>query len=147
MELPRTSVHGHHMKNPKKRKGRREDVKVVYISSPVKVKTCASRFRALVQELTGRDSDVSRYMEANNVSYHDDSQQVHVVDHNNSVSDRVSDSTTTSSENSYFEPSFDDFLMNSNGQGGFLGLFPTSNLLCDQEFEFNNGVLGGYGAG
>ncbi|GLT66767.1 hypothetical protein SLA2020_391160 [Shorea laevis] len=31
--------------------------KVVYISSPIEVKTCASNFRALVQELTGKDSD------------------------------------------------------------------------------------------
>lgn len=38
-------------------------VKVVYISSPMKVKICASQFRALVQQLTGRDSDVARFME------------------------------------------------------------------------------------
>ncbi|GKV34228.1 hypothetical protein SLEP1_g42620 [Rubroshorea leprosula] len=31
--------------------------KVVYISSPIEVKTCPSNFRALVQELTGKDSD------------------------------------------------------------------------------------------
>ncbi|KAL4586309.1 hypothetical protein LXL04_010945 [Taraxacum kok-saghyz] len=36
-------------------------LKVVYISSPMKVTTSASRFRTLVQELTGRDSDISRY--------------------------------------------------------------------------------------
>lgn len=33
-------------------------VKVVYISNPMKVKTSASEFRALVQELTGQDSDI-----------------------------------------------------------------------------------------
>ncbi|KAK2985563.1 hypothetical protein RJ640_015199 [Escallonia rubra] len=38
---------------------KKEELKVVYISSPMKLKTSASRFRALVQELTGRDSDVS----------------------------------------------------------------------------------------
>lgn len=47
----------------KQGKSRRAAVKVVYISSPMKVKTSASKFRALVQELTGRDSDVARYME------------------------------------------------------------------------------------
>ncbi|KAI3994006.1 hypothetical protein MKX01_003019 [Papaver californicum] len=34
-------------------------IKVVYISNPMKVKTCVSEFRSLVQELTGRDSDIS----------------------------------------------------------------------------------------
>ncbi|XP_058226005.1 sigma factor binding protein 1, chloroplastic-like [Rhododendron vialii] len=146
MEPPR-SVHD--MKNSRKRKGRRESVKVVYISSPVKVKTSASRFRALVQELTGRDSDVSRYVEANNGSYyHDDHSQGGVVDRgiSNSVSDRVSDSTTSSDSYLELEPSFDDLLMNSNGQGGFLGMFPSSNLICDQGFEFKYGILGEYGA-
>lgn len=120
----------------------------MYISSPVKVKTSASRFRALVQELTGRDSDVSRYVEANNGSYyHDRHSQGVAVDRgiSNSVSDRVSDSTTSSDSYLELEPSFDDLLMNSNGQGGFLGMFPSSNLICDQGFEFN-GVLAGYGA-
>ncbi|XP_019187217.1 PREDICTED: uncharacterized protein LOC109181759 [Ipomoea nil] len=48
------------------RKTRKEKaVKVVYISTPMKVKTSASRFRSLVQELTGRHSDTARIMEAN----------------------------------------------------------------------------------
>ncbi|XVF07102.1 hypothetical protein REPUB_Repub06bG0109600 [Reevesia pubescens] len=33
-------------------------VKVVYISNPMKVKTSASKFRALVQELTGQDAEL-----------------------------------------------------------------------------------------
>ncbi|KVH97370.1 VQ-like protein [Cynara cardunculus var. scolymus] len=40
---------------------KKSKLKVVYISSPMKVKTSASKFRALVQELTGRHSDISRY--------------------------------------------------------------------------------------
>lgn len=47
-------------KNGNKKKENNK-LKVVYISSPMKVKTSASRFRALVQELTGRDSDISQY--------------------------------------------------------------------------------------
>ncbi|XP_010548817.1 PREDICTED: uncharacterized protein LOC104820144 [Tarenaya hassleriana] len=43
----------------KRRKSKKEDIKVVYISSPIKVKTSASEFRALVQELTGKDSDIA----------------------------------------------------------------------------------------
>lgn len=39
-------------------------IKVVYISSPMKVKTSAAEFRATVQGLTGRDSDVARLMDA-----------------------------------------------------------------------------------
>lgn len=39
-------------------------IKVVYISSPMKVKTSAAEFRATVQGLTGRDSDVARFMDA-----------------------------------------------------------------------------------
>lgn len=38
-------------------------VKVVYISSPMKVSASTSEFRAVVQELTGQDSDVTRFME------------------------------------------------------------------------------------
>lgn len=58
------------MKNNQKQQGKRsrKGIKVVYISSPMKVKTSASEFRALVQELTGRDSDAVGLMEANNAS-------------------------------------------------------------------------------
>ncbi|KAL1821002.1 hypothetical protein DCAR_0417374 [Daucus carota subsp. sativus] len=38
-------------------KPKKKPVKVVYISNPMKVNTSASQFRALVQELTGRDAD------------------------------------------------------------------------------------------
>ncbi|KAF6996497.1 hypothetical protein CFC21_012831 [Triticum aestivum] len=36
-------------------------IKVVYISNPVRVSTSAAGFRALVQELTGRNADPSKY--------------------------------------------------------------------------------------
>ncbi|KAL9677305.1 hypothetical protein QQ045_005533 [Rhodiola kirilowii] len=45
-------------KNRKSSKNKSAELKVVYISSPMKVKTCASNFRSTVQQLTGRDSDV-----------------------------------------------------------------------------------------
>ncbi|GMP41119.1 hypothetical protein CsSME_00011324 [Camellia sinensis var. sinensis] len=82
MDLYRTSSavhdhndHDHHLKEKErmrkssKRKSSEISVKVVHISSPVKVKTSASKFRALVQELTGRDSDVSRFVDETN-SHH-----------------------------------------------------------------------------
>ncbi|KAF3434255.1 hypothetical protein FNV43_RR25358 [Rhamnella rubrinervis] len=60
------------MKNQKQQGKRsssgRKGVKVVYISTPMKVKTSASEFRALVQELTGRDSDTAGFMETNHVN-------------------------------------------------------------------------------
>ncbi|XP_039070939.1 uncharacterized protein LOC120217992 [Hibiscus syriacus] len=51
-------------KKHSKRRNSNRDIKVVYISSPMKVMTCASQFRALVQELTGKDSDAAvRFMD------------------------------------------------------------------------------------
>ncbi|XP_025814730.1 transcription factor SOX-4-like isoform X2 [Panicum hallii] len=41
--------------------GGKKQIKVVYISNPMRVKTSAAGFRALVQELTGRDADPSKY--------------------------------------------------------------------------------------
>ncbi|XP_047953026.1 sigma factor binding protein 2, chloroplastic-like [Salvia hispanica] len=52
-------------KGYKGKKKKSDQLKVVYISSPMKVKTSASRFRSLVQELTGKNSDVSQYMDEN----------------------------------------------------------------------------------
>ncbi|OIS95963.1 hypothetical protein A4A49_20961 [Nicotiana attenuata] len=65
-------------KNVKKQRRRSDDhnsksnIKVVYISTPMKVKTSASRFRALVQELTGPDSDIVRIMESNGATEFED---------------------------------------------------------------------------
>jgi hypothetical protein len=39
--------------------GRRKGIKVVYISSPMMLTASAEEFRAVVQELTGRDSNVA----------------------------------------------------------------------------------------
>jgi hypothetical protein len=39
----------------------KKPIKVVYITNPMRVKTSAARFRALVQELTGRHADPSKY--------------------------------------------------------------------------------------
>ncbi|XP_022744083.1 uncharacterized protein LOC111295010 [Durio zibethinus] len=42
----------------KKKNNNNKPIKVVYISNPMKVKTSASKFRALVQELTGQDAEL-----------------------------------------------------------------------------------------
>ncbi|CAK9184051.1 unnamed protein product [Ilex paraguariensis] len=39
-------------------KTKKKPLKIVYISNPMKVKTSASEFRALVQELTGQDAEL-----------------------------------------------------------------------------------------
>ncbi|KAK9081769.1 hypothetical protein Syun_031215 [Stephania yunnanensis] len=49
---------------------KKQPVKVVYISNPMKVKTSVSEFRALVQELTGQDSDLADYKFSDD-HYHD----------------------------------------------------------------------------
>uniref|UniRef100_A0ACD5WEF0 Uncharacterized protein n=1 Tax=Avena sativa TaxID=4498 RepID=A0ACD5WEF0_AVESA len=41
--------------------GAKKPIKVVYISNPMRVKTSAADFRALVQDLTGRHADPSKY--------------------------------------------------------------------------------------
>ena len=57
------------LSKPKKKKNTNNNkpIKVVYISNPMKVKTSASEFRALVQELTGQYAesppDPSRFQE------------------------------------------------------------------------------------
>ncbi|KAI9111292.1 hypothetical protein K1719_017704 [Acacia pycnantha] len=47
------------MKNRRHHQKREKGIKVTYISSPMKVKTSASNFRALVQKLTGKYSNVA----------------------------------------------------------------------------------------
>ncbi|OAY53366.1 sigma factor binding protein 1, chloroplastic [Manihot esculenta] len=50
-------------KKQPRRRSTKKGIKVVYISSPMKFETSASKFRALVQELTGKDSDAERLMD------------------------------------------------------------------------------------
>ncbi|XP_027344060.1 uncharacterized protein LOC113856444 [Abrus precatorius] len=65
-------VSNHVMKGKRHSKRNKKDVKVTYISSPMKVKTSASQFRELVQELTGQYSNVAEmFVEANNDDAHD----------------------------------------------------------------------------
>ncbi|KAF8395708.1 hypothetical protein HHK36_019658 [Tetracentron sinense] len=49
----------HHRNDTKKAISKKKPFKVVYISNPMKVTTSASKFRALVQELTGKDSNLA----------------------------------------------------------------------------------------
>ncbi|KAL1535131.1 sigma factor binding protein 1, chloroplastic-like [Salvia divinorum] len=53
-----------HKRSMLMKKKRHQSLKVVYISSPMKVRTSAARFRALVQQLTGKNSDIAPYMDS-----------------------------------------------------------------------------------
>ncbi|PON53324.1 VQ motif containing protein [Parasponia andersonii] len=71
------------------KRNRRKGVKVVYISSPMKVKTSAAKFRALVQELTGINSDAERFIEMNGVGDNPDDRHSHAVDHDQDQDQRL----------------------------------------------------------
>ncbi|RHN65630.1 hypothetical protein MtrunA17_Chr3g0082031 [Medicago truncatula] len=74
-EINMLGVNNHVMKGKKQSKKNKKEVKVTYISSPMKVKTSASNFRALVQELTGQDSNVAdMFVEVNDFVHVDDVQ-------------------------------------------------------------------------
>ncbi|KAI3975014.1 hypothetical protein MKX01_005125 [Papaver californicum] len=75
-------------------------IKVVYISNPMMVKTSVSEFRSLVQELTGRDSDVSslsfdtsRFMDYNEIK------NFQTVPHNNYRSENMKVNVARNSTN------------------------------------------------
>ncbi|KAL5210044.1 hypothetical protein ABZP36_005667 [Zizania latifolia] len=58
--ISKPPVHGHGGKGSRRGGGGGgKGIKVVYISSPMKLTASAEEFRAVVQELTGRDSNVA----------------------------------------------------------------------------------------
>ncbi|PHT40980.1 Sigma factor binding protein 1, chloroplastic [Capsicum baccatum] len=154
-------------KNTKQRKrdhhkSKKSDVKVVYISTPMKVKTSASRFRSLVQELTGQDSDIARIMESNNGAitefediHHGHNDQIPVKSSSPSPSPSSSsslllakssnNSSPMSSESNYFkEPNFDD-LLNTQMEEQYLALLGSSNY-SSSDYSADIDVLGSYDA-
>ncbi|KAE8711947.1 Sigma factor binding protein 2 [Hibiscus syriacus] len=117
-------------KKNSKRSNSKKDLKVVYISSPMKVKTCASQFRALVQELTGKDSDIAdRFMDNSNyidTTPEDSSDTTRITAEGDGVIGQLP-LLDSNNDQSVFGP-FDDGIMS---EGSFLGMF-TSNLFHDQ---------------
>ncbi|ONK63616.1 uncharacterized protein A4U43_C07F17120 [Asparagus officinalis] len=49
-------------KSPKQSRSKKKAIKVVYISNPMRIRASESDFRAVVQELTGQDSDIAELM-------------------------------------------------------------------------------------
>ena len=123
----------------KQGKGRRTAVKVVYISSPMKVKTCASKFRALVQELTGRESEVARYME---MKEREESRKM-VLEDRRSLGTGVDQYSSCSSDQSLpFDQAFDmDAFFGSREEVGSVGMMFPSSFLCEQVPLFD-GTIG-----
>ncbi|KAK3138411.1 hypothetical protein QOZ80_5AG0368650 [Eleusine coracana subsp. coracana] len=78
---PKDNAHGGAAATGNKRKGKsggggggnKKPIKVVYIDNPMRVTTSAEGFRALVQELTGRHADPSKYGGAIDVDDNDSS--------------------------------------------------------------------------
>ncbi|KAI8559199.1 hypothetical protein RHMOL_Rhmol04G0154600 [Rhododendron molle] len=108
-------------------------VKIVYISNPMKVKTTASEFRALVQELTGRDSgmpDPTKYLEIDGseeiIAGEDHDDAVFEVPIAEPAACEVPMKRSESHEVA-FEP-YDDVFVPQVFEN-FTGFFP-SNLLC-----------------
>ncbi|KAL1292169.1 hypothetical protein HN51_060594 [Arachis hypogaea] len=109
----------HGNKKQSKSRGKKDNFKVTYISSPMKVKTSASKFRAVVQELTGQDSNVADviFMEEAatntnnyNVINNNDNNGVHL--HQNEESYLFHDASTTTTN--WLKPDYTEFLLDSS---------------------------------
>uniref|UniRef100_A0A5B6YQW3 VQ domain-containing protein n=1 Tax=Davidia involucrata TaxID=16924 RepID=A0A5B6YQW3_DAVIN len=155
MDIRRGGGHLHdHVKNKNNKKNikrKREKVKVVYISSPMKVNTSASKFRALVQELTGRHSDVSRLMELDGTSATDYGRTnldlgLRPFDHDHvsvapsPMRDPLRESPTSSDS---FPQPLDGVLFSSHMEQQFSELFSSNFLYESSQFD---DVLGSYDA-
>ncbi|CAL9025187.1 unnamed protein product [Prunus brigantina] len=98
--------HGHQISKPNKKKGKtkKQGIKVVYISNPMKVRTSASEFRALVQELTGQDSelpDPARFLEHSSAEDNNSTAQIgghhhhhHLLHHHDALDLVVADAAS-----------------------------------------------------
>ncbi|KAI4323568.1 hypothetical protein L6164_023163 [Bauhinia variegata] len=105
MEMDLLGVRNQVMKSSKQpsRRDRKERIKVKYICSPLKVKTSASNFRALVQELTGQDSNVAEaaHVDGENVHEKLSETQPWRVD--------VNEAYMPEADDSWFKPNYSEF--------------------------------------
>ncbi|XP_057796862.1 sigma factor binding protein 1, chloroplastic-like [Salvia miltiorrhiza] len=117
-----------------KKKKSEQLLKVVYISSPMKVKTSASRFRSLVQELTGKNSDVSQYMDDGAKDFY------HEIDceHQSIASVSTDDNTPTSSDSLQGHMDLDAFTSQMRDQ--FSGIFSSDSFYDPSQLD----VLGSF---
>ncbi|KAH6819153.1 hypothetical protein C2S51_002756 [Perilla frutescens var. frutescens] len=127
-----------------KRKSGADSLKVVYISSPMKVRTSATRFRSLVQQLTGKNSDIARYMDADGgaADFRDqDGMLLRNDDGGGGLSSVSSDDTTTTNTTTTTAATTSDSFLDNNYAAAsrmedqFAGFFSPESF-CD--------VLGSY---
>ncbi|KAF5742461.1 hypothetical protein HS088_TW09G00509 [Tripterygium wilfordii] len=128
----------------RRRNNDKKALKVVYISSPMKVKTCASKFRALVQELTGKDSDIARLMDANGGEYSPTaSEQISTnpVDDRETSSSAKEELSPAKLSGSVFGETFDyddhyhhNFVVPQMDES-FFGMFPSNMFLENSLFD------------
>ncbi|VFQ75882.1 unnamed protein product [Cuscuta campestris] len=136
MEFQRAIGGGGVVKRDRKKQGKKgKEVKVVYISTPMKVKTSAAGFRSLVQRLTGRHSDIARIMEANGGAaccefqdFADDRSPPSQIP--KTADPAVADESPTSSESQVDEQ--------------FEEVFPMDLFLNLSSFDLEDDVLGAY---
>ncbi|KAK2634367.1 hypothetical protein Ddye_029159 [Dipteronia dyeriana] len=130
------------VKSHQKKRCNKKGVKVVYISSPMKVNTCASKFRALVQELTGKDSDSTccfpdpyAFQKSTQLPHHhrQESSSIGGGSHDHQYP-MMSESPTFSDATGQIDQYGDMF--RSHREDSFLGLF-SSNLFSDQPFQLD----------
>ncbi|CAH9085492.1 unnamed protein product [Cuscuta epithymum] len=143
MEFQKSIPGGGGFPRDKKRQRKTKEVKVVYISSPMKVKTSASRFRSLVQQLTGRHSDIARIMETNGAT--DFSDDIFLGD--------GGDHDRSPPQPSFFQapmmasPAVDDESPTSSVDEQLDAMFPMDWFLNLNSFELDeDDVLGSYDA-
>nr|GLL40845.1 uncharacterized protein LOC109181759 [Ipomoea trifida] len=163
--MNRTAMDAGLKRDNRTRKTRKEKaVKVVYISTPMKVKTSASRFRSLVQELTGRHSDIARIMENNDgatdfevfpdLAGDDDRVMIGGLNDEGNrhsspsffrfpmVNNSVEESPTSSE--SLAEPPLDDHVFSSQADEQFQAMFPLDLFLNLSSADLDGDILGSY---
>lgn len=129
-------------KKTKSKRNVKSSLKVVYISSPMKVKTSAMRFRSLVQELTGRHSDVSRFMESDGCNgFHEfDDQSGGNLLPKTLIDDSTQNESPTSSDSTPLEPMDNHSVFSSQMEKQFEEIFSSDLFFDSSELD----VLGSY---
>ncbi|KAG2325622.1 hypothetical protein Bca4012_040124 [Brassica carinata] len=102
-------------KQMKKTASRNKPIKVRYISNPMRVKTCASKFRELVQELTGQD--------AVDLELEPEFSPSAVSDHSPSPPTPENRAPRVVHQEPYYESLYGEEMFLSQMSGGFSGYF------------------------
>ncbi|KAK3228750.1 hypothetical protein Dsin_000631 [Dipteronia sinensis] len=138
MKMMKSGNYGHQKRNRCNKKG----VKVVYISSPMKVNTCASKFRALVQELTGKDSDSTccfpdpyAFQNSPQLPHHHRQESLSIGGGSHDLQYSMMSESPTFSDATLPIDQYGDVLR-SHREDSFLGIF-SSNLFTDQPLQLD----------